>query len=350
MNVGSVSRSRAPESTQVPPPVAPEAAPIDTSRDIVETGLSSTMRGPDSAAAIATPPASRPFVDPQIRRAAEAFVRGGLGGIDSFLQANRADARWLLSIPRSELTAGLRNELATRPGYGHYLGAVEAYRDAAAIDQHLAEVAQPQIREAVRQTAVGRIDAMVHSLESMSIDRALEAFRQAPAGSPLAELRDAFGIDGSPRDGARLAELTRVSLHELRELRGTLMGQTWMPEEFPGSMAAVQRAMGLERVTPSSIGGQVLFRGSHDADARAHAVETALDTAHVVVEGSEVLLHASHVVVQGGFAALATDAALLASLGGTGFGIAGLVFGYALHRQIEHNRAERTETAAALGL
>jgi hypothetical protein len=151
-------------------------------------------------------------------------------------------------------------------------------------------------------------------------------------------------------DRERVEHWVRTSREELHALRDTVMGQSWMPEEFPGSMAAVQRTMGLERATPGSIAGEALFRGHHGADARAHAHETAIDTTLVAAEGTEVALHAAHVVAHGGLGAIALDTALVASTGGVAIGLAGLAFGYALHHQIEHDRAERTETAAALGL
>ena len=369
MNVGSVSRSQALDATQpLAPASSPDASPIDLSRDVADHGPSVTAHDTSGTAAIARPPAARVFVDPQIHRAAEAFARGGLGGLDTFLQQHPADARWLLSVSRDELTAGLRADLATRPGYGHFLGSVEAYRDAAAIDAHLADVTQSQIREAVRQVAVGRIDAMSHALESTPIDAMVQALRSAPAGSPLTELRTALDLPGNSMDRERVEHWVRTSREELHALRDTVMGQSWMPEEFPGSMAAVQRTMGLERATGHSIAGEALFRGHHGADARAHAHETAIDTTLVAVEATEMafeaaegahlaaeathLAHAGLVaesIEMSTLATLATETSIAAA-GGVGIGLAGLAFGYALHHQIEHDRAERTETAAALGL
>ncbi|MBX7192047.1 MAG: hypothetical protein K1X94_08315 [Sandaracinaceae bacterium] len=378
MNVGTIARSHSLDSTQqLPPPSSPDAAPLDMSRDVVDHGPASapsTSRTTHGAtahgtqAALATPPAARTFVDPQIHRATEAFVRGGLGGLDTFMRQHPADARWLLSVSRDQLAEGIRADLGTRPGYGGFLGPLQSYRDAESIDAHLAGAVQSQIREAVRQTAVDRIDAMTRALESMPIDRAVEALRNAPAGSPLAELRSALRMPGNEMDRERVESWVRTSLHELHALRDTVMGQSWMPEELPGSMRAVQRAMGLEHAAEGSIAGEALFRGPHAADTRAHGHEVAVDGTMLAAETTEMgleaaegahlaaeathLAHAGLAVESAEMSALATLATetSIAAAGGIGVGLAGLAFGYAIHHQIEHNRAERTETAAALGL
>jgi len=322
--------------------------PIDMGRDVVDT---EPTPAPERSAALAAPSA-RPttFVDVQIRHAAEAFQRGGLGGLDSWMRQSPAEARWILSVPRSELRSGLHAELASRPGYRDFLGSVRAFGDAHAVDAHLADLVQPQIREAVRQTAVGRIDAMTRGLESSSPEQLASAPRPAPAGSGPAALAGPRALRGDPMDAERVQGWQRRALHELHELRETVMGQTWMPEELPGSMAHVQQAMGLERCTPGSIAGQAFSRGAHAADARAHAHETAIDGTIVAAEGTHVALEALHVAGRGGVAALAADATLAGAAGGLAVGLGGLAFGYMLHHQIEENRAERTETARSLGL
>lgn len=349
MNVGSVSRSSALDTTQpVAPPVSPDAAPIDLGRDVAEHGPSVTTRSAGTQAALATPSVARPFVDPQIQRAADAFARDGMPGLDDFLRSHPADARWMLSISRQHLAEGMRTALSQ--SYGGGMGPMRAFIDAERIDAHLCSDFQGSIREAVRRTAVGRLDAMTHALESMPLDRTLEALRDAPAGSQLAALRDALHLTGGAMDRERVEGWVRTSLHELHALRDTVMGQTWMPEEFPGSMAQVQHQMGLERATPGSIAGEALFRGHHGAADRAHAHETAVDSTIVAAEGTHVALEGAELVAHGGIAGLAADATVVAAGGGLAVGLAGLAFGYELHHQIQENRAERTEAAAALGL
>ncbi len=353
MNVGSVSRSQSLDTTTpIAPPMPSDTAPIDLSRDVADT-RSAPMTGATHASGpdlVESPPRPPSFVDPQVRHAAEAFTRGGLGGLETWMQQHPGEARWILSVPRGELAAGLQTDLASRPGYQSFLGPVHAYTDAAAIDAHLAGSIQPTIREAVRQTAVGRIDAMTVGLESMSIDGVVRQLRAAPAGSELGALRSALGLRGDAMDAERVEGWQRRALGELHALRDTVMGQTWMPEELPGSMAHVQQAMGLERCTPGSIAGQAFFRGPGSPDAMAHGAESALDLVLLGSEVVELARHAMHLAGHGGAAALATDAGLAAGAGGLGVGLAGLAFGYVLHHQIEENRAERTETARALGL
>lgn len=363
MNVGSVTRPTTLDTTQPLPPstaardTSPiDTSPIDTGRDVAEPSPRGGSRasgagvshGAGSVAALAAPP--RPFVDPQIHRAAEAFTQGGLAGLDAWMRQSPADARWLLSVPRSELVAGLQTDLRARPGYGGAMGSLQTYLHANSIDTHLAATTQPQLREAVRQTVVGRIDAMSRALETLPLDATVAALRGAPAGSPLAELRTALRMPGNEMDRERVEVWVRTARHELDALRDTVMGQAWMPNEFPGSLAHVQRVSGLQGATPGSIAGQAFYRGHDSAEARAHAHETAIDTTIVAAEGTEVALHASHVAAHGGIAALAADTALVASSAGVGVGLAGLAFGYMLHHQVEENRAERTEVARSLGL
>lgn len=373
MPVGSIARpssaaaaSPLPETAPAPP--SSGDAPIDMSRDVVDAGPATSARGPSAPAAIVRPPPARTFVDPQIHRAAEAFAEGGVPGLDTWVRQHPADVRWLLSVSRDTLEAGLQADLASRPGYGGTLGGVSACFDAHRISGHLADAAQPMIREAVRQVAVGRIDAMTDALESMSIDDAVAALRSAPAGSPLAALREALHLPGNSMDRERVESWVRTSREELEALRGTVMGSTWMPNEFPGSMAQVQRTLGLERAAPTSIAGEALFRAHGALAELAHTVETAIDTAMVgaeIVHAGTELTHGAHLAAHAtqlaraglvaesaemsAIATLATETGIAAS-GGVAVGLAGLAFGYALHHQIEHNRAERTETAAALGL
>lgn len=370
MTVGSVSRSQSVHTTTAaaPPPPPSDAAPIDMSRDTADTTPSRASRGERTEAPATVATAPRAFVDPQIHHAAEAFARGGFGGLDSWMRQNPTEARWILSVSRDTLNAGLQADLAARPGYQGFLGSVHAFSDARSITRHLAEATQPMIREAVRQVAVGRIDTMTQALESMPIDQAVTALRNAPAGSPLAALREALHLPGNSMDGERLEGWVRTSLHELHELRDTVMGQSWMPNEFPGSMAQVQRTLGLERATPHSIAGEALFRGSSGIAELAHTIETGIDTIAVAGEALEVgleLTHAAHASAEAAelahagllvesaqmsaVATLATESAIAAS-GGVAIGLGGLAFGFLLHHQIEENRAERTEAARALGL
>lgn len=370
MTVGTVSRSQSVHTTTAaaPPPPPSDAAPIDMSRDVADTTPSRTSRGErtQAADAIAAPP--RTFVDPQIHHAAEAFARGGFGGLDTWMQQHPVEARWILSVSRDELNAGLQADLASRPGYGGFLGEVTAFSDSRAVSDHLAEMVQPMIREAVRDVVVGRIDGMTHALESMSIDGAVTALRNAPAGSPLAALREALHMPGNSMDRERVESWVRTSLEELHALRDVAMGQTWMPNEFPASMAHVQRAMGLERATQHSIAGEAFFRGSSGVAELAHTIETGIDTIAVAGEALEMGLEVTHAVHASAEAAelahaglavesaqmsavatLATESAIAAS-GGVAVGIGGLAFGVMLHHQIQENRAERTEAARALGL
>jgi hypothetical protein len=348
MNVGSVSRSQALEVTSVPLPTSSTAPPLDLGRDVVETHTPTASPTAGLAPVRTEPARTAPFVDPQLHRAAEAFTRGGLGGLDTWMQQHPADARWLLSVPRDQLTQGLQDALASR--YGGFLGPVHAFTDARAIEAHLVDVVQPQIREAVRQTAVVRIDGMMRALTSSSPEQLASTLRAAPAGSELAALRTALGLRGDAMDGERVEVWQRRALGELTALRDTVMGQTWMPEELPGSMAHVQRAMGLERATPGSIAGQAFFRGGEMPDARAHRLEAAIDGVLVAAEVAELATEAVHLAAHGGVAALAAEAGLVASAGGVAVGLGGLAFGVILHHQIEHNRTDRTETARALGL
>jgi hypothetical protein len=348
MNVGSVSRAQALEVPSVPVPTASTAPPLDLGRDVVVTDTP-TVSPTAGLAPVRTEPArTAPFVDPQLHRAAEAFTRGGLGGLDTWLHQHPADARWLLSVPRDQLTQGLEDALASR--YGGFLGPVHAFHDARAIEAHLVDVTQPQIREAVRQTAVGRIDGMTRALTSSSPEQLTTALRAAPPGSELAALGTALGLQGDAGDVRRVALWRDRALGELAALRSTVMGQAWMPEELPGSMAHVQRAMGLERATPGSIAGQAFFRGGEMPDARAHRLEAAMDGVLVAAEVAELATEAVHLAAHGGAAALAAEAGLAASAGGVALGLGGLAFGVVLHHQIEHNRSERTEIARALGL
>ncbi|MBN8612038.1 MAG: hypothetical protein J0L92_15700 [Deltaproteobacteria bacterium] len=353
MTIGSVSRSQSVHTTTAaaPPPPPSDAAPIDMSRDVADTTPSQTSRGERTQAAVAIAAPPRTFVDPQIHRAAEAFARDGMPGLERFLRDHPDDARFILSISREHLAEGFRADLGARAGYQGAFGSIRAYIDAEAIDARLVAVFQPRIREDVRDLVVNRLDTMIHGLESMSIDQAVTALRNAPAGSPLAELREAMHMPGNSMDRERVEGWVRASLHELHALRDTAMGQSWMPDEFPGSMAQVQRTMGLERATPHSIAGEALFRGHHGAADRAHAHETAVDTTIVAAEGTHLALEAAHVAAtHGGVAAIAVDATVIAGSGGLAVGLGGLAFGYMLHHQIQENRAERTETARQLGL
>jgi len=352
MTVGSVSRSSSVQTTTAaaPPPPPSDAAPIDMSRDVSDTTPSRTSRGErtEAAVAIAAPP--RTFVDPQIHRAAEAFARDGMPGLERFLRDNPDDARFILSISREHLAEGIRADLGARASYQGAFGSIRAYTDAEAIDARLVAVFQPRIHEAVRAQVVERLDAMIHGIELMSVDDAVAALRRAPAGSPLAGLREALQMPGNSTDRECVGQWMRTSIQELHAVRAMVMGQTWVPEEFPGSMAHVQRTMGLERATPHSIAGEALFRGHQRAADLAHAHETAVDTTIVAVEGTHWALEATHLVAHGGVAALAADVTVVAAGGGLAVGLGGLAFGYLLHHQIQENRAERTETARQLGL
>lgn len=354
MTVGSIARPSTvdPTASAVPMHGASAPPPIDMMRDVAEPAHAATARSRGSSAASDTAAVVTPrvFVDPQIHHAADAYARDGMPGLERWMRDSPVEARWILSVSRSHLAEGLRADLATRPAYQGATGGLHAFLDAERIDAQLAAVVQPQIREAVRQTAVGRLDSMIGSLERLPVDELVRALRAAPEGSPLAELRGTLGVRGNEMDGERVEGWQRRALEQLHALRDTVMGQTWMPEELPGSMAQVQRTMGLEQATPGSIAGEAFFRSETAPDALAHGFETGLDVLEVSHGVIEIAAEASHVAAHGGVAALATDAALLASAGGLAAGIGGLAFGYVLHHQIEENRAERTETARALGL
>lgn len=371
MSLTPISRSSTAGAT---PPVAPTASeptsarrsesepPIDTSRDVAE--VASRASTTPQTVAISAAQASR-FVDVQFRHAAEAFARGGVGGLETWMREHRDEARWLLSVPRGELQSGLQAALRELPGYRDALGAVSAYTHAEAIGAHLASAFQPTLREAVRQTVVGRIDTMMRNLESASPSQLVQQLREAPAGSPMARLRETLGVRGDARDVERVTDARQHALEELRTLRDTVMGQTWMPEEFPDAMRQVQQQLGLSGCARDSIAGQAFYRRQDGLERFVHDAQLALEALHIAVEAHEVwtlarealhatraALPASETVASGaaaGAAGLATTEALALG-GGLTASLAGLAFGVALHHQVQENRAERTEVAGRLGL
>jgi hypothetical protein len=143
--------------------------------------------------------------------------------------------------------------------------------------------------------------------------------------------------DGGSVGPSRVAEMREHARHELVELRATLMGGTWSPDELPGSTERVMGSMGLERAIETSIAGAAFHRDELEAASVAGISEMGGD----LLVGVADSLGELHGAVLVGAAAAAPELALAAG---------SLVVGTAIHHGIAENRAERRATAHMFGL
>lgn len=337
MSVGTIQRTPSP-IVAPPAPLEPSAAlPIDVSRDYADRSAPASVRAMPSTEVAAAAIPSRPPSDSS-RGAAHAFAAGGVGGLDSYLEQNPDALRALITMPQGELARELRTALAAEPGYRGALGAIEAFVGAEQAIMHLSESVQSDLREMVRARAVDRIDHMRSDLQATSPAALTARLRTAPPASAEGELARAAGVRGNEMDVERVETWRDRALHQLGELRDSVMGQAWNPEDLPGSTTAVEGQLGITSWEPGSIAAEVFTRDSA-TDSRAHQASFAAETAMFSVESLELVaaFHAGH-AVEGGMVA------------GPAGSIAGMVAGMVMHHVVEERRADRRDAAYALGI
>ncbi len=291
-----------------------------------------------------------------LRALAHAIVEDGLEGLGAFLEGHPDEARALALGDRGSSETALRALIAEELGAGP-LDQVRAYWDADAALDSFEEGLASEVRETVRSTAVLALEEQLTALEGTTPEALTLALRSAPEGSPLSRMRDAFDLRGDADDVHRVRRGMEHAREGLTELRGVIAGQTWSPEELPGTARRVMEAMGLADAPDGSMAAEAFHRPAVDAATLAHHAETAADLGHL---GVEMLAISQEIAAESAVHMAATGHALTsleaagAALGSAALpvtlAVAGIAFGVAVHHAIEERRAERTDLARSLGL
>jgi hypothetical protein len=350
-SISGATRSRAMDSVHTPSATPEAAPPIDLGRDHVDTaGPPLRSEEVSRVAARTEPGAGRPAVV----AGAHAYATGGLEGFDRWVDAHPSEARQLLCIERERL--GFELEAALGAEYRGHLALVHAMRDSGVVVHHLAERAAPMLREAVRGEASARVEERLHWLETTSPERLATQLRAAPEGSMGARLARELHLDGGAMDAERCEAFQRRSLEGLRGLRDRLQGQTWGPDEVPGSTARVRDRVG--DVAPGSIAAAAFARPANTAREIYGRVSGAADD-HDLAEPivAETVTAAELVVAEG-----LSGGAMLARIGeGLFAGLSGAAIPFLvmqitnpvvdeIHAEIDEARAARRALSQDLGI
>ncbi len=321
--------------------------------EVAPSGASSVWRSSAaSGPAALAPPA-------MLREMAHAIATDGIAGFDNYIESHPAEARALAESDRESTETTLRELIGEEIGGPR--GAIEGYWQADAALDRFEEALGAEVRETVRSVATMAIDEQITAIERSTPEEALEAIRSAPPGSPLAAMGERIGLRGDDMDLTRLRHARSDAHESLVELRDTIAGQTWSPEELPGTARRVMAEMGLADAPDGSMAAAAFHRPALDAATAAHRAEVYADATFTGIEvghGLHVAGHALHAVAEAGAAgagmgvaateaawAIGTTVALPAALC-----VGGIAFGVAIHHQIEENRMERTEVARHFGL
>lgn len=352
-------------ATPITEPTTEGAAPLGApSLDDVRSGLS-LDRAEDSgsvtgSAVWRTAPAGTGHASmaapAALRALAHAMAEDGVDGLSAFLASHPDEARALALSDRGASEPALRALIAEELGSGP-LDQVEAYWTADQALDAFEETLEADVRETVRSTATMALDEQLRALEGTTPEAVTSALREAPPDSPLGRMRDAFDLRGDADDVHRVRRGMEHAREGLVELRGVLAGQTWSPEELPGTAARVMDAMGLSDMQDGSMAAAAFHRPELDAATLAHHAETAADLGHL---GAEMLAISEEVAAESAVHLAATGHGLAASEAAAAFAgsaalpitlaVGGIAFGVAIHHAIEEGRADRTELARALGL
>lgn len=279
-----------------------------------------------------------------LREIAHVIADDGIEGFVNYIESHPEAARELARSDRGMTEPALRALIGEEIG-GPTSGITAFWQADAALDR-FEDALGAEVRETVRSVATMAIDEQITAIENTTPEEALEAIRSAPPGSPLAAMGVRIGLRGDDMDLTRLRHARSDAHESLVELRDTIAGQTWSPEELPGTSRRVMEEMGLADAPNGSMAAEAFHRPLLDAATVAHDSETVADIVYLGFE----LGHAAHVV---GHAAGATEVAVAA---GTGIAlpvalcVGGIALGAAIHHQIEENREERTEVARHFGL
>jgi hypothetical protein len=210
----------------------------------------------------------------------------------------------------------------------------------------VSELVQDQARSRVHKLALAGVSRHLKALEAQRDNPAalVAALRDAPRGTAVAALAEHLGIDGSAADQTRVEHYLDQANGKLREFKAHLFGSTWEPSDFPASRRRAIRTMGMQGAAPSSIAGDAFGTPRRDTEQVANNLISAADQVDLALSG-----YALGEATVGGTGLLGGTEAL-AALGPVGVGIAGIVFGVAVSRAIDENRAERQAFARQLGL
>jgi hypothetical protein len=306
--------------------------------EVAPSGTSSVWRSSAaSGPAALAPPA-------MLREIGHVIAEDGIEGFESYIESHPEEARELARSDRglteSALCALIGEEI------GGPTGAITGFWQADAALDRFEESLAGEVRETVRSVATMSIDEQITAIENTTPEDALAAIRAAPPGSDLAAMGERIGLRGDDMDLTRLRHARSDAHESLVELRDTIAGQTWAPEELPGTSRRVMEEMGLADAPDGSMAAAAFHRPLLDAATVAHDTETVSDIVYLGFE----LGHAAHVV---GHAAGASEVAIAAGTGivlPVALCVGGIALGAAIHHQIEENRMERTEVARHFGL
>jgi len=343
------------------------ARELSTDRaEVAPSGTSSVWRSSAASGPAALAP---PAV---LREIAHVIAEDGIEGFDNYIESHPEEARELARSDRGPTESALCALIGAE--IGGPTGAITGFWQADAALDRFEEALAGEVRETVRSVATLSLDEQITAIENSTPEEALAAIRSAPPGSALAAMGERIGVSGDAMDLNRV-RVARSDAHEsLVELRDTIAGQTWSPEELPGTSRRVMEEMGLADASDGSMAAAAFRRPELDAATAAHHAEVVADLSYTGIElahGVHVAAHASHAATVA--AAAATEAAgtagataATATAGAAGAEVAwavgttvalpaalcvgGIALGVAIHHQIEENRMERTEVARHFGL
>lgn len=266
------------------------------------------------------------------RALADAFVRDGWSGVDAYLDGHPEEVREMVATDRASVA--MRIESALCGAYGGGLVAQgRAWWNADAVTDRLETRFTALAHEEVRARASSDIRVDLAALEHTTPAAMLAELRSAAPGSPAAALAEEVGVRGDALDLDRVEAHMNAAREELEMLRDAVEGETWSPDELPGTSTRVMVSMGLGDVAPGSIAFAAFHR------------DTMPETTRGVVENVYEIGNTSFEVFE-----LAHEGLAISAGAAMGVAVGSIAFGIALHHAIEENRMERREAARGLGL